>query len=101
MKWTAVVGWASQTAQKGKNFYNHQNRRWYNAIDQKESDQSSFLGKELDYTLTYKMGSDLTFSWDLGAWMPGAYYEFTNHPYQKSFTPSIMWASQLRVGLTF
>ncbi len=101
MKWTFVTGWADKTAQKGKNFYNYQTRRWYNAVDQKESDQASFLGEEIDYTLSFKWDENFIASWDMGMWFPGAYYEFTNHPYQKNFTTSMMWASQFRIGVTF
>ncbi len=101
MKWTAVLGYADHTAQKGKNFYNYQKRRWYNAIDQKESDQSSFLGKEIDYSLSFKWDENFIATWDAGIWFPGSYYEFTNHPYQKLFHPSMVWASQLRFGVSF
>lgn len=101
MKWTIVTGWADQTAERGKIFYNHQQRRWYSAFNQKESDQSSFLGKEFDYTLSFKWDENFLVSWDMGMWFPGAYYEFTNLDTQKTMDVRMMWASQLRMGVTF
>ncbi len=97
LKWGIITGWASNTAQKGKNFYNYNRRRFYNA----QRDQEKFLGKEFDFGLAFKWDENFTASWDLGLWFPGDYYAFTNNNYNQGMDLKFMFASQFRIGVTF
>ncbi len=97
LKFTAVLAYASNTVQNNKIFYNYEQRKFFHAI----RDQSSFMGKEFDFGLDFKWDENFLVSWDTGLWFPGSYYKFTNFPSLDEFQTSFMFASQLRVGISF
>jgi hypothetical protein len=97
LKWNVILGYADKTAQSGKNFYNYQQRKMYNAIQ----NQGNFLGKEFDFGLDFQWDENVIASWDMGMWFPGSYYQFMNHPMYNNPELSMMWASFVKVGIQF
>ncbi len=100
-KWTLkggiILGYANEAASASKNFFNYNQRRFYNAI----GNQSKFLGKEFDFGISFKWDENFLLAWDLGMWFPGEYYAFSNNNALKQFDMSMMFASQVRAGISF
>lgn len=96
LKWAVLLGYAVETAESGRKFYNYQQRKFYDAVQ----NQASFLGKEFDFGIDFRWDENFLLSWDLGVFFPGAYYAFSNDP-GLALDLDWMFASQVRAGITF
>jgi len=65
---------ANQTAEAGKDFYNHRARRWFTSTGK----QSSNIGLEVDLGARYNWDDNISFGADAGVLMPGDYLKFTD-----------------------
>ncbi|MBI3543496.1 MAG: hypothetical protein HY075_09515 [Deltaproteobacteria bacterium] len=97
LKSTLVFAFASEVAQSGSRFYNYSRRQFFNARD----NQSSFLGWEGDLGVGFRWDENISVGWDVGFWFPGAYYSFANLPGVAKLDTDMMFASQVKVGVTF
>ena len=97
LKSTFVMAFASSTAQAGSQFYNYQQRQFFNAIN----NQSSFMGWEGDLGVAFKWDENVVVGWDFGCWFPGGYYQFTNDATLTKINTSMMFGSVVRAGVTF
>ncbi len=99
-KWTLkaafIIGYADEKAQATKRFYNYNQRRFFDA----DQNQSSFLGKEFDLGASFRWDENFLATWDFGLWLPGSYYKFSNDA-GLPIDADMMFASQVRVGVTF
>lgn len=100
-KWTLSLGfvaaWADELAQAGRQFYNYERRQFYNGV----ANQSRFMGWEIDPGVTFKWDENFVLNWTTGFWFPGDYYSFTNSPRVPKIQTDMMFASQVRAGITF
>lgn len=100
-RWTLksafILAYADETAKEGKRFYNHQRRKFYDAV----RNQDSFLGWEVDFGVAFQWDDHVNLAWDFGLMNPGSYYEFTNDANVEKFDTSLMYASQVRLGVSF
>ncbi len=71
-----VYALASESAQKGKDFYIHRLREY--SAEPAVEDQGENLGLELDLGAGYKWDENIHFGADFGVFFPGDYYEFDN-----------------------
>jgi len=100
-KWTLrptlVFAWADEVARSGNQFYNHQRRQFFNAVN----NQSKFIGWEGDFAVGFRWDDNITLGWDLGVFFPGEYFAFSNVTGVPTLNTSFMYASQARVGISF
>jgi hypothetical protein len=90
-----IAAGAPQVAQAGQTFFNHWERRFVNA----SFNQSNFLGVETDLGATYRWDEHFDLRLDLGLWVPGQFYAFSNTATQNQLQP--IFAGQLGLGITF
>lgn len=69
----AVWAQANQSAEAGKDAFNHQNRSWYTAT----STQGKSMGFEVDLGTRYNWDDNISFGADLGVLFPGDYLKNT------------------------
>lgn len=100
-KWTFSLGlvaaWADQVAQGGRQFYNYERRQFFNGV----ANQARFMGYEIDPGVTFKWDENFVLNWTTGFWFPGEYYAFSNSRAVPKLETDMMFASQVRAGITF
>jgi hypothetical protein len=102
-KWTLrpalIYAMAPMTAKSNQAyFYNYWSRttsRFANGA----SNQSSSLGLEADFGITFQWDEYFTFALDTGLFFPGDFYAFSNLPADNPIHP--IFASSLRIGVNF
>ncbi|MEW6057099.1 MAG: hypothetical protein AB1540_10835 [Bdellovibrionota bacterium] len=97
LKGTFAFAFADEVATANRRFYNHESRQFFDGI----GNQSSFMGWEMDYGLGFQWDENVTFGWDFGFFFPGDYFAFTNLSNPARFNTDFMFASQVKVGITF
>ena len=90
-----IAAAAPQVARSGENFFNHWERRFVAAV----ADQKNFLGVETDLGATYRWDDHLDIRFDMGLWMPGDFYAFSNTANVNKITP--IFGAQLGLGIQF
>ncbi len=65
---------ANETAQAGKDFYNHRTRTWFTST----TTQDSNMGFEFDLGTRYNWDENISFGADLGLFFPGPFFKYTN-----------------------
>ncbi len=101
-KWSMRMSWiyasALETATAGSDFFN----TWLHKFVTAAGDagvQSASLGWELDTGVTFKWDQALQFDFDIGFWVPGQFYGFTN---TANTTPvSTVIGASFKVGVAF
>lgn len=97
--WKMALLWAkaSETAQEGADFYNHDK----GVVDTAISDQSDDLGYEIDFSFDYQWNPSVTFSGFLGYHIVGDYYAFSNDPAQEELSLNNVMSSGFRMSVSF
>lgn len=65
---------ANETAQAGKDAYNHRTRQWFTS----NTTQSKNMGLEFDLGTRYNWDDNISFGADFGLFLPGDYYKYIN-----------------------
>lgn len=65
---------ANETAQAGKDSYNHRTRQWFTST----GTQSKNMGIEVDFGTRYNWDDNISFGADIGMLFPGDYFKFIN-----------------------
>jgi hypothetical protein len=74
MNFGFVYAQANETAQAGKDAYNHRTKTWFTS----NATQDSQMGFEIDIGTSYNWDDNITFGADLGMFFPGKYFEYIN-----------------------
>lgn len=77
---------ANESAQRGKDFFNHRTRQWYTA----QGTQGKNLGLEVDLGARYNWDDNISFGADFGVLFPGNYYKFINSSTRELDTSKVM-----------
>jgi hypothetical protein len=94
---TFVTAQAAQVAKAGEQFFNH--REFAYVTNATGTDQSSSLGFEIDLGAEYRWDDHAAIALDLGAYMPGKFYAFSNTAVANE--TSTVLAGVLKVGVNF
>jgi hypothetical protein len=88
---------AAQTAASGSSFYN----RWLGRhVDfAAGANQDAALGWEFDLGTTLQWDDFLKVDFDMGLYLPGAFYKFSNKATENATAP--VFATVLKAGLEF
>ena len=65
---------ANQTAQAGKDAFNHRTRQWFTSV----ANQGTNLGVEADFGTRYNWDDNISFGADLAMLFPGNYFNYVN-----------------------
>ncbi|MCO5142461.1 MAG: hypothetical protein M9962_05155 [Oligoflexia bacterium] len=65
---------ANQTAETGKDMFNHRTRQWFTSV----AKQDSNMGIEVDLGTRYNWDDNISFGADIGMLMPGNYFKYIN-----------------------
>jgi hypothetical protein len=94
---------ALQTADGNQAFFHYWKRKYVdppsNSGDRFKGSQSKSLGWEMDYGARFNLDENFTFGMDFGWYFPGKFYKFSNSKNEN--VPSTVFATNLRVGVTF
>lgn len=91
-----VYAIANETAQAGKDFFNHRTRQWGTA----NASQNNKLGTEFDFGTRYSWDENISFGADLGLFFPGNYFSFLNSATKTGNTNTVS-AFALTAATTF
>lgn len=67
---------ANETAQSGKDAFNHRTRQWFTST----ATQSRNMGIEVDFGTRYNWDDNISFGADIGMLFPGEYFSYVNSP---------------------
>lgn len=71
----AVWARANETAEAGKDMYNHRTRQWFTSTAKQKSD----LGIEVDLGTRYNWDDNISFGADAGVLFPGGFFKYINN----------------------
>jgi hypothetical protein len=91
-----LAAFAPETAAQGRGFYNHIERRFVNSAT---DNQSGFLGYEFDFGVEFFWDDFFTAGLDMGIFVPGPFWEFTNSTTVADPLP--VMGGVLRLGVVF
>jgi len=74
MNFGVVWAQANETAQAGKDFYNHRTRQWFTSA----GTQSKNMGLEVDFGTRYNWDDNISIGMDIGMLFPGDYFKYIN-----------------------
>ena len=101
-KWTFRTGFvyakALQTAEADKRIFNTWERKFYDSPSGVQT-QSKSLGWEMDYGATFNWDDSFRFDLDMGWYLPGDYYKYTNTPNQAPVAS--LFAVVFKAGVVF
>jgi len=66
---------ANETAQAGKDAYNHRTRQWFTSV----ATQGKNMGIEADIGTRYNWDDNISFGADFGMLFPGEYFKYINN----------------------
>lgn len=80
MNFGLVWAQANQTAQAGKDAFNHRTRQWFTSV----ATQSANMGIEADFGVRYNWDDNISFGTDIGMLFPGDYFKYVNSTTRQS-----------------
>jgi hypothetical protein len=92
-----ITATAMKTAANGMNFYNTWDRQFY--ANQANQDQLKSLGSEIDLGASFQWDETFVTGLDMGLWLPGAFYKFSNTP--SGNATGTVFALVGRLGINF
>lgn len=80
-----VFAQANETAETGKDAYNHRTRTWFTST----ASQDSNMGFEVDLGTRYNWDDNISFGADLGLFFPGKFFQYINNPAREGSGDSV------------